>query len=186
MKLISNLKFLYSRPLKAVQKFQKRKWYVAILLRGAQQKKCDSRCQALHEDCIQPFIDVCQAYLVEALLEFSKMEDISKLPKENSPFLSMMEMMKKKKVHILAVLDMFVNCGLNLLKSYFILLDCKDAVASGNGQHLVLIPKQMLFYFSSVSGFNSCAIQMLMSIVQNEFLLSPKEAHQCKWAALAN
>ena len=82
--------------------------------------------------------------------------------------------------------DGVFNYGLNLLKSYFILLDCKDAVASGNGEHLALIQKQMLFYFSSVSGFNSYAIEMLTSIVQNEFLLSPKEAYQCKWAALAN
>ena len=130
-----------------------------------------------YEDCIQPFMSVCQSYLVEALLEFSKMEDISKLPKENSPFLVNDGNDEEKRVHILAVLDMFVNYGLNLLKSYFILLGCKDAVASGNGEHLVLIQEQMLFYFSSVSGINSCAIEMLMSIVQNEFLLSPKEAH---------
>ena len=44
----------------------------------------------------------------------------------------------------------------------------------------------MLFYFTSLSVFNSYAIEMLISIVQNEVLLSPKEAHQCKWAALAN
>ena len=119
--------------------------------------------------------------------------------------------MMKKEIQILTVLDKFVqqymcstseedcmesldddntdgvfNYGLDLLKSYFILPDCKDAVVSGNGEHLALIKKQMLFYFSSVSGFNSYAIEMLISIVKNEVLLSPKEAHQCKWAALAN
>jgi hypothetical protein len=44
----------------------------------------------------------------------------------------------------------------------------------------------MLLYFSSVSGYNSYAIEMLISTIQNAVLLSPAEAHQCKWAALAN
>ena len=164
-----------------------------------------------YEDCEQLFMSVGHSYLIEALLEFFKMEDVSKSPKENSRFLFIDGNDEEKKAQILAVLDKFVsqyicstsegdsmessdddttdgvfNYALNLLKSYFILLDCKDAVASGNGEHLALIQKQMLFYFSSVSGFNSYAIEMLISIVQNEVLLSPKEAHQCKWAALAN
>ena len=32
----------------------------------------------------------------------------------------------------------------NLLKSFMILLDSKDAVESGNGEHLALVQKQML------------------------------------------
>ena len=83
-------------------------------------------------------------------------------------------------------MDGIFNYAQNLLKSFMILLDCKDAVASGNGEHLALVQKQMLFHFSSISGFNSYAIEMLISTVQNEDLLSPREAHQCKWAALAN
>ena len=83
-------------------------------------------------------------------------------------------------------MDGIFNYAQNLLKSFIILLDCKDAVASGNGEHLALVQKQMLFHFSSISGFNSYAIEMLISTVQNEDLLSPREADQCKWAALAN
>lgn len=82
--------------------------------------------------------------------------------------------------------DGVLNYSLNLLKSFMVLLDCKDAVASGNGEQLALIQKQILFYFSSVSGYNSYAIEMLISIIQNEVLLSPAEAHHCKGAALAN
>ena len=67
-----------------------------------------------------------------------------------------------------------------------VLLHCKEAVASGDGEHLGLIQKQMLLYFSSVSGFNSYAIEMLISTIQNAVLLSAVESHQCKWAALAN
>ena len=109
----------------------------------------------------------------------------------------------EKKAHILAVLDNFLdkyiflttahsdhenmladdddddisdgifNYSLNLFKSFMVLLDCKDAVASGNGEHLALVQKQMLLYFSSVSGYNSYAIEMLISTIQNAVLLSP-------------
>ncbi len=106
-----------------------------------------------------------------------------------------------KTAYVLAVLDKFIkqyifpitahsddddmsdgvfNYSLNLIKSFMVLLDCKDAVASGNGEHLALVQKQMLLYFSSVSGYNSYAIEMLISTIQNAVLLSPAEAHQCK------
>ncbi|XP_028402920.1 uncharacterized protein LOC114525707 [Dendronephthya gigantea] len=158
-------------------------------------------------------MSVGHCYLIEALLQFFKMEDIKGLPKENDPFLHHNESDEEKKAHVLEVLDKFVqqflcptdvddstdsldddsttsdgvfNYALNLLKSFMVLLDCKDAVASGNGEHLATIQKQMLFYFSSVSGYNVYAIEMLIFTIQNEILLSPREAHQCKWAALAN
>jgi hypothetical protein len=114
-----------------------------------------------YEDCEQLFMSVGHCYLVEALLEFFKMEDVSNSPKQNSPFLYNDGNVEEKKAEILAVLDKFVsqyicstsdedsiepadnddtdgvfNYALNLLKSFFILLDCKDAVASGNGEHL--------------------------------------------------
>ena len=139
------------------------------------------------------------------------MEDVNKSPKENNPFLFNGGNDEEKKAQILALLDKFVtqyiyptsdedrmessdddstdgvfNYALNLLKSFIIFLDCKDAVASGNGERLALIQKQMLFYFSSISGFNLYAIEMLISTVQNEVLLSPREAHRCKWAAMTN
>ena len=82
--------------------------------------------------------------------------------------------------------DGIFNYGVNLLSSFMLLLDCKHAVASGNGEHLALVQKQMLYHFSSVSGYNSYAIEMLISTIQNEVLLSPAETHKCKWAALVN
>ena len=166
-----------------------------------------------YEHCEQFFMSVGHCYLIEALLKFFNMQDIKESPKENDPLLSNDSSDEEKKVHVLAVLDTFVqqflhptdadnssdtvdddtaasdgvfNYALNLLRSFMVLLDCKDAVASGNGEHLATIQKQMLFYFSSVPGYNAYAIEMLVSIVQNEVLLSPRQAHQCKWAALAN
>jgi hypothetical protein len=117
------------------------------------------------------------------------MEDVNKSPKENNPFLFNGGFDEEKKAQILALLDKFVtqyiyptsdedrmessdddstdgvfNYALNLLKSFIIFLDCKDAVASGNGERLALIQKQMLFYFSSISGFNLYAIEMCMML----------------------
>ena len=161
-------------------------------------------------------MSVGHCYLIEALLEFFKMDKTDESPKENDPCPSKDITDDEKKAHILAVLDKFLdeyifqttaqsddedmladdddddisdgifNYSINLLKSFMVLIDCKDAVASGNGEHLALVQKQMLLYFSSVSGYNSYAIEMLISTIQNAVLLSPAEAHQCKWAALAN
>ena len=161
------------------------------------------------EDCEQLFMSVGHCYLIEALLQFFKMGNINELPKENNPFPPDEYSNEQKKEYVLTVLDKFLeeyvsleiptcdedvdddddgvlNYGVNLLSSFMVLLDCKNAVASGNGEHLALVQKQMLYHFSSVSGYNSYAIEMLISTIQNEVLLSAAEAHQCKWAALVN
>ena len=162
------------------------------------------------EDCEQLFMSVGNCYLIEALLAFFNMDNINESPKIRSPCSSSEVSDDEKKAHALSVLDQFLDeyilqtqsddediaaddmsdgvfdYSLNLLKSFMVLLDCKDAVASGNGEHLAISQKQMLLYFSSVSGYNSYAIEMLISTIQNEVLLSPAEAHQCKWAGLAN
>ena len=131
------------------------------------------------------------------------MDNINELPKENKPFPPDEYSNEQKKEYVLTVLDKFLeeyvsleiptcdeedvdddgilNYGVNLLSSFMVLLDCKNAVASGNGEHLALVQKQMLYHFSSVSGYNSYAIEMLISTIQNEVLLSAAEAHQCKW-----
>ena len=76
--------------------------------------------------------------------------------------------------------------SVNLLKSFMILADMKDAVATGNGQHLSALHKQLLVHFFSASGFNEYSIEMLVNIMQTHILLSPAEAHQCMWAATVN
>ncbi|XP_028407915.1 uncharacterized protein LOC114530546 [Dendronephthya gigantea] len=170
-----------------------------------------------YEDCEQLFMSVGNCYLVEALLEFFKMENVNDSPKENNPLPDQEDLSEEeKKTHLMTVLDKFLdeyvfqdtscsdvdsleenisdnnssdgifNYSVNLLRSFMVLFDCKDAVAYGNGEHLALIQKQMLYYFSSVSGFNVYAIEMLVTTIQNEVLLSPAESHLCKWAALVN
>ena len=76
--------------------------------------------------------------------------------------------------------------AVNLLNSFMLLADFKDAVASGNGQYLSVLHKQLLVHFYSATGFNEYAIEMLINIMQTEILLSPAEAHRCMWAATVN
>ena len=160
-----------------------------------------------YEDCEQLFMSVGRCYLVEALLDFFGMATVDGTPERNNPFLSSAASCEEKKNHLEATLERFVaqyivqdlslddgdqdgeddvlNYSINLLKSFMILSDYKDAVATGNGEHLALMHKQLIPYFFSVS-YNAYAIEMLVSTMQNEVTLSPAEAHQCKWAALAN
>ena len=82
--------------------------------------------------------------------------------------------------------DFLKNYSLGLLKYYLILLDYKDAVKEGNGERLATLHKVLLPYFKSLPAFNAYAIEMLISVVQNEIFLSNAEAFHCKWASTAN
>ena len=66
------------------------------------------------------------------------------------------------------------------------LADIKDAVATGNGEYLSVLRKQLLAHFFSTSGFNEYSIEMFINILQCHVLLSQAEAHHCKWAATVN
>ena len=61
------------------------------------------------EDCEQLFMSVGHCYLIEALLEFFKMDNINELPKENNPFPPDEYSEGQKKAHLLAVLDKFLE-----------------------------------------------------------------------------
>ena len=76
--------------------------------------------------------------------------------------------------------------GVNLIKCFLMLADFKDAVSTGNGDHLLILRKQLLIHFFSIPGFNDFAIKMLINILQCEVLLSEAEAKRCKWAATVN
>ena len=59
-------------------------------------------------------------------------------------------------------------------------------VKESNGARLATLHKELLPYFKSLRGFNSYAIEMLISIVQNDIFLLEAQAHQCIWASTAN
>lgn len=63
--------------------------------------------------------------------------------------------------------DFLKNYSLCLLKYYLILLDYKDAVKEGNGERLATLHKVLLPYFKSLPRFNTYAIEMVISVVQN-------------------
>lgn len=82
--------------------------------------------------------------------------------------------------------DLVREYSLLLLKYYFLFADIKDAVKKGNGQRINQLHKQLLHHFKTDSGYNAYGIEMFISIIQNEVLLSEEEAYQCTWAATAN
>ena len=76
--------------------------------------------------------------------------------------------------------------GVNVIRCFMVLDDFKDAVSTGNGDHLTILRKQLLIHFFLTPWFNEFAIEMLINILQCEVLLSKAEAHECKWAATVN
>ena len=82
--------------------------------------------------------------------------------------------------------DFVRNYSLCVLKYFFIFLDIKDAVKEGNDERLDTLHKELLWHFKSGPGHNTHAIEMLISIVQNEVFLSEAEAHQSTWASTAS
>ena len=108
---------------------------------------------------------------------------------------------EQKDVYILMMTDKFLdkfcftnyNCdrdgvscySMNLLKSFLLLGDFKDAVQTGKGEHLSTLQKELLIHFFSNSGYNEFAIEMLINI-QCKVMLSEAEAHHCQWAATVN
>lgn len=56
----------------------------------------------------------------------------------------------------------------------------------GNGERIATLQKLLLLHFKAHPGFSLYAIEMLISIIQNQVFLSEAEAHQCIWASTAN
>ena len=56
----------------------------------------------------------------------------------------------------------------------------------GNSDRLASLHKILLKHFKSDGGCNSYAIEMLISILQNEVFLAEAQAHQTRWASTAN
>lgn len=137
------------------------------------------------------------------MLEFFQMEDTTQKPLRHAPS-SFDE--EQSDVYILTTIQRFLNefvfstndgnddedadvvsCyASNLLKSFFLLVDFKDAVKSGNGEHLSTLRKQLLIHFFSTPCYNEFAIEMFINILQSNVLLSEQEAHYCNWAATVN
>ena len=130
------------------------------------------------------------------------MDDATEKPMKNVPDLSSTTSDEQNKIRITSILDKFLdkyifvseseedppfgNDGIclysvKMIKSFIIFADFKDAVAVGNGLHLSILHKQLLIHFFSATGFNEYAIEMLISIMQSQILLS-----QCKWASIVN
>ena len=167
-----------------------------------------------YEDCEQLFLSVGKCFVVEAFLEFFQMDDATCKPAQNAPNYACVITDEQKKKYISNTLDKFIDkyifddnnedgdedeneessfssdgvcCySVNVIKSFIVLADIKDAVATGNGKHLTTLHKQLLVHFFAASGFNEYAIEMLINIMQIEIFLSEAEAHKCRWASTVN
>ena len=158
-----------------------------------------------YEDCEQLFYSVGFCFVIEALLEFFQMEDTKQKPTVNGPH-SVHGDTEELQSYINNILDKFLDeyvfvesgdekagsedgiwCyGANIICTFLVLADMKDAVATGNGEHMSTMRKQMLLHFFSNPGFNEFSIEMLINILQCNVLLSEAEAFRCKWAATVN
>ena len=163
-----------------------------------------------YEDCEQLFLSLGRCFAIEALIKFFDMVDQNGQPTKNRPPYYILEVGNNKQVYYHSVLDKFMdqfllqptqdpvehdlsndedfvfNYSICILKYFFLLLDFKDAVREGNGERLATLHKVLVQHFKSFPGFNAYAIEMLISIVQNEVFLTDAEAHNCAWASTAN
>ena len=133
-----------------------------------------------YEACEQFFLSVGKCFLVEAFLQFFNMDDVTHKPTKNAPVMAADATDEQKKITIMKVLEKFLDkyifvsedaedppfgsdgiCAysLNLINSFMILTDFRDAVASGNGQHLSVLHKQLLVHFSTTTGFNESQLR---------------------------
>lgn len=64
--------------------------------------------------------------------------------------------------------DFVKNHSLCLLRYYFILLDFKNALSVGSSQRLATLHKLLVPHLKSLPGFNAYAIEMMISVIQNE------------------
>ena len=136
-------------------------------------------------------------------MEFFQMVDEKQEPAANGPQSADVQDEEYQKKYITDTLDNFLNeyvfgneevpttdgvwCyAVNILRSFLLLADMKDAVSTGNGEYLSILRKQLLAHFFSTSGFNEYAIEMFINILQCQVLLSEAESHRIKWAATVN
>ena len=160
-----------------------------------------------YEDCEQLFLTIGKCFTVEALVQVF-LHGNEKWPHQKKQ--ANLDVGDNKRKYYDSVLDKFIdqflitpptndgeesspdcqdfvrNYSLCLLKYYFLFLDFKDTVKEGNGERTATLHKQLLSHFTALPGFNNYAIEMLISIVQNNIFLSEAETHQSIWASTVN
>ncbi len=165
-----------------------------------------------YEDCEQLFLSVGRAYTVAALLHFFGMDSIDDPPQNHLCPFDVTNGDEDKQEYLDTVLDKFVDeyllvktqvdpdlnevsddhpdqvseYSLCLLRFFFILECVRQAVKSGNGDQLAALRKELLKHFKSDPGHNTYAIEMLISILQDEVFLTKRQAHQTRWASISN
>ena len=196
---------MFSDNLQAtIQEFWKREGYSQIFREKLNRRNVTVDVKH-YEDCEQLFFSVGLCFVVEALLDFFQMSNAKQKQTANGPHSVYCLTEAYQKSYVNDILDKFMDefvfigdddmslskdgiwCyGVNIIRSFLVLADIKDAVATGNGEHLSTLRKQLLVHFFSNPGFNEFSIEMFINILQCNVLLSEAEAHRCKWAATVN
>ena len=149
---------------------------------------------------------------VLALLQFFGMNETHESPQKNLPPEDVVNGRGDKQAYFNKVLDKFVQdylmtgpdeddesdealyddkdlvreYSLCLLRLYFIMESLGASVKFGDGDRLAILRKVLLKHFKSHSGHNTYAIEMLISILQDEVFLTKRQAHQTRWASIVN
>ncbi len=162
-----------------IQKFWKRERHPAIFQRKTQPE----------------FFSVGKCFVIEALLEFFQMDSTKHKPTANNPHSVEVLTEEYRKHYIINVLDKFMDefvlpggnkevadgiwCySVNIIKCFFLILaDFKDAVSTCNGEHLLILRKQLLCHFFTTTGFNEFSIEMLIKTSCNAKCYYQKQRH---------
>ena len=166
-----------------------------------------------YEDCEQLFLSVGMAYAVSALLHFFGMDETHESPQKNIPQNDVVHDCGDKQDYLDKVMDKFVmqylmttdsdihldsegglednqdlvrEYSLCLLELYFFFESLRESVKSDDCDRLAILRKVLLKLFKSPSGHNAYAVETLISILQDEVVLTKRQAHQTRWASIAN
>eukprot|EP00794_Sanderia_malayensis_P016282 gene16282-17920_t len=82
--------------------------------------------------------------------------------------------------------DFIRNYGLQFIHLTVMLMQLKDTAAEGDGDRAAVNEKLLLSFFKANNNYSKYALEMLISIIQKEVLLSEKMAEKVKWGKFVN
>ena len=152
------------------------------------------------------FLSVGKAYIVTAALNFFGMESIEDAPSKNSfPPNTSHQSEENKKSYFDDAFGKFIdtfllqktasneeeedhimNYGLCFIFLTVLILQMKDVAAEADGERNLVNQKLLMSVFKSMGAYSKYAVEMFVSIVQIECLLTPRLSEEFKWGFFVN